>query len=455
VPVRGLEDTLRIPRTFNIRLGTRVKKLQDGTRKSLTVKEEGGYPTETEYFVLDVDEVPEDIRKLYGKEPKSIRLMLLTEYDAVDENGHEMTLSLNNRAWRRRGLRCFGHGRAADEAADAYTNDEEWARRIAQRAKGIPELLEGPERKAAPMPGEKVWRVPCLGQDCPKYDRKVEGVKNGEKAMVQAEGHDEDASCKVNIVLRAFLLHPDFGKVGKPGEREVLACVQLASGSYNAIVQLRSGFRLMKPFTAGRTAGIPFTLIRKPTTTYTPTRQVHWTLDILPTPSEWQRFATVPIQEIFLTDELREYRRLINQQPLGLEFDAVKDLYPQKRLTAPEAQAEPNGDIQQPLQGSDNPQAEPASAVTDAEQERTLTRSEVTDLRRMFGTRTDPDGPEDDVANPFPAEVNAKFAAAIELYNQQHGKEIKRFTQLTVHAAEFVKHLAEGQPATKEESNGS
>jgi hypothetical protein len=67
----------------------------------------------------------------------------------------------------------------------------------------------------------------------------------------------------------------------------------------------------------------------------------------------------------------------------------------------------------------------------------------------MFGTRTDPDGPDDDQANPFPPEVNQKFKAAIDLYNTQHGKEIFKFSQLTVHAAEFVKHLAQGQPQSE------
>jgi hypothetical protein len=463
MPVRGLEDTVRIPRTFNIRLGTRVKKLQDGSRARLKVTEEGGYPTETEYFVLSDEEVSKEIRDLYGKEPKAIRLMLLTEYDAIDESRAELSLSLNNRAWRRRGLRCIGHGRAADEADVAYTNDGEWALRIAQAANAVAEKLEGPERKQAPMSGAEVWRVPCLGQDCPKYDRKVEGVKNGEKAMVQAEGHDTDAGCKVNIVLRAFLLHPDFAKIGKPGEREVLGAVQIASGSYNTIVQLRSAFKIMKNFTNGRTAGIPFTLIRKPTTTYTPTRQIHWTLDLNWEPALWQQFATLPMNEMFLTDELRAYRRLINQQPLGLDFDAVRDLYPTTpRLTGEvmpnrgSAAGSPSSDMTQ-AQGEAGPQndvtndsvsgdgqPEPSSAL--AEQDRFLTLSEVTELRRLFGTRTDPEGPEDDHQNPFPPDVQQKLVNAIGMYNAATGSDITKFSQLTLRAYEYVKKLAAGQP---------
>jgi hypothetical protein len=454
MPVRGLGDVLRIPRTFTIRLGQRVKKLEGGGKSArLKLTEQGGYPEEVEYFVLAPEEVPEDILKLYDKQPKALRMMLLTEYDFADEYGHELTLSLNNRAWRARNIRCFGHGRAADEADIAYTNDEQWALRISQRGGTLPQLLEGEARKAAPIPGDKVWRIPCLGQDCPKYDRKVEGVKDGQKAMVQAEGHDADASCKVNIILRAFLLHPNFGKKGAQGERDVLAGVQVASGSYNSIVQLRSGFRLMKEFTKGRTVGIPFTLIRKPTTTFTPMRQIHWTLDILPQPAQWQEFATLSMHEIFLTDEVREYRRQLAAQPLGVDFDVVRDLYPareRRALTAPEAQVprEAAVDTSASVAGADTTAGDPASPEPTPEQLDTLTISQRNELRRLFGTRVDPEGPEDDHTNPWNPEVNEKLKAAVELYNEQVKPEqpILSFKQITEHAAEFIRKLAEGQP---------
>jgi len=446
VPVRGLEDIIRVPRQFNIRLGQRVVKLQGGGTRTLKVDENGGYPTETEWFVM-TEEVPKEIREVYGTEPRSLRMMLLTEYDQLDERGQEMSLNLNNRAWRQRGLHCFGHGRDADEPDIAYTNDPSWAERIAANAKSAPEKLAGEARKRAPVAGEDVWQVPCLGQDCPKYMRMVEGVKDGKKAMVPAEGHDADASCKANIVLRGFLLNPKFGVKGHPGEREVLAGVQLASGSYNSIVQLRSGFSLMRGFTKGRTMGIPFTLIRKPTTTFTPMRQVHWTLDIVPQPAEWQKFASLPMEETFLTDEIREYRRLLAAQPIGVDWDAVKDLYPgapRRALTAPQAQAEQVASSASAAK-ADQPVTEPASTEPE-DADRLLTRGEVTELRRLFGPRRDPDGPEDDNLNPFPPEVQAKLVGAIALYNERHGTQVKRFTELTVRVYEFVKKLAQGQP---------
>ena len=75
-----------------------------------------------------------------------------------------------------------------------------------------------------------------------------------------------------------------------------------------------------------------------------------------------------------------------------------------------------------------------------------LTRSEVDELRRCFGTRRDPEGPEDDNQNPYPAEVLAKLIAAVKLYDDQHHTTTSKFSQLTRKHYKFIKRIAVGQP---------
>lgn len=328
MPITGLSTRRRLTRMFRVYLGEEMEKA-NGERRP--------FPKETDYFRLTVvspEAYPQALEALevYGKTPKFLRIMLPFEVEAVDPHtGDDLVLNHFNRAYGRgHGLRCKGTGHHGGEPGVAETDDEQWARRICQHA-GVPM----PERD----PYSRRWRLPCLGQDCPKYLETVDVEepdprRPGQTKKVQrrAEGKDPDAACGPKLVLRCFLLHPERDPANRVDYCRVLGTMEVATGSRNAFTDVPSGIDLVRPHSGGRTSVIPMTLFRQNTWTYRPVKQLHFTLAIAADPREVVRWAAKEIRDAFLTEEvLQEVERLRTLRG-EVGYDSVAGLIPNRHL---------------------------------------------------------------------------------------------------------------------------
>lgn len=461
MPIEGLSDMRRITRDFKIRLGGRMIKQEGGLParepkfdERTRQREEGGYPKETEHFVMLPEEVPEDVRSLYGKEPKSLRMMLPAEWDATDPNtGDELVFNRNNRAYgRNHGLRCKGTGNNAEYAGQAVTDDEAWAKRIVE--------VSGTALQKIKYPGGERFQVRCLGTDCPKYlvtmaeQYEAEGGQKRTR-MVKTPGTDSDAACKRVFILRAFLLHPEVDPA-RADYCRVMGLAEIASSSYNTMANLQSDFDAMRAFTGGDSYAIPFRLVRTPITTYKPTRAIHYVLKVQLDYAEAQRWAAIPRAERFMADEMRARLRQIAASPLAPTYDSVRDLVPQALLEAPSASSAgssstlaPDGDQTVPTPNGGDTATVPPPDQTDPD--RKLLKSEIDELKNLCGGREDPNGPNvgDNVdrENPWKPATLARLREIIALYNQQNGTAIGRFTEMTRGVYDFVKKYVAENPA--------
>lgn len=414
-------------------------KVQDAPAREAKPKEEGGYPREAEHFVMVPDEVPEDVRDLYGSEPRSLRMMLPMEWDAVDPHtSDEMVFNRYNRAYgRTHGLKCKGTGNSEEFPGTATTSDEAWSVRIAQAS--------GQAREPVQLHGATMYQVRCLGTGCPKYLRTVEEeyVAEGNvtrRRTVKAQGVDADAACKRVFLLRAFLIHPTVD-TSSPDYCRVLGLAEIASSSYNTMVNLQSDFAMLRSFTGGETAFIPFRLQRVPITTYKPTRAIHYVLKCNFDMREISRWSTVPLAERFQSEEMRARLRAIAASPLAPTYDSVKDLIPQPLLEAPQegqggaravtpteaGEAGPAGPDEAQEAGTDEPSGE-----------RKLLKGELDELKGLAGVDPDEAGTR--------AAGLARLKEVVALFNAKHGTSIAtdaegrvRFTDLTYDVYLFVK----------------
>ena len=433
MPIEQLSDLRRLSRDFKIRLGSRLIKGEGGVTREPKYddkkrqREEGGYPKEAEHFVMLPEEVPEDVRDLYGPEPHSLRMMLPMEWDATDPNtGDEMVFNRNNRAYARtQGLRCKGTGYSSEYPGMATTTDIEWAGRIAQAS--------GMAMETVSLNGTKMHRVRCLGADCPKYLRLATVDKVGGGTMtVKAEGVDSDAACKRVFILRAFLLHPTTD-TASPDYCRVLGLAEIASSSFNTMINLQSDFPMMRAFTAtGTTAGIPFRLERVPIVTFKPTRAVHFVLKVSLDYREVSRWGAVPLAERFQSDELRGRLRAIAATPLALTYDSVSDLMPEDATTET-----PGSQVQTPSRGgseaSGGPQEAPGTPETETQPDeggRRLVKGEIDELKALFAAGE---------TEPVRIEGLSRLRDVIALYNAKAGTNYTRFTELTKDVYDFVK----------------
>lgn len=102
--ISGLSDVRRLPRLGKIRLGLKVKSMKDPSKE---------YPKETPYFVC-----PEEVEKVYGDKPTSIKVMLpLNDREACFPQALK---------WygNSRGLKCIGNGVVARRAQEDGTTIE-------------------------------------------------------------------------------------------------------------------------------------------------------------------------------------------------------------------------------------------------------------------------------------------------------------------------------------------
>jgi hypothetical protein len=239
------------------------------------------------------------------------------------------------------------------------------------------------------------------------------------------QGHDEDAACRAVAILRAFLLHPQEDP-RSPDYCRVLGVIEIASGSRNAMIDVRSSFDLMRGFTGGRTAGVPFTLIRKPTKTFGGAgRQLHFPCAVEPAPEEWQRFGNTPLDQVFLTPADRASLR--NIEGAAVELESVRDLVPAAptpRLVGPRRPEPGISRLSAGVEDDDDPRRSAIGAGfdvsggledDDAEATRQLVPAERDELKALLGEREDPD----DGASPWtPATMRRLQELAAEAHTQ-------------------------------------
>lgn len=445
MPIAELSDARRIGRDFKVRLGVRVRNTQAGrTRAARSEPMKGTYPTETDYFVLD--EAPEDVQKVYGKQPKALRVMLYQEWDARNRDGDELVFNLNNRAYgAQRGLKCKGHGYSAEQPDFAVTSEEAWAVRIEQ-ATG---------QAAEPLPstsGDKRYRVRCWGRDCPKYLHLTDQPDPEDPSRTKqllAPGHDGDASCKAVAILRCVLLHPSTNPDDREHYCKWLGIMELATGSVNSIKDLQSDFDLKVGPLAGRTAGVPLTLVRKPTTTYRGVKSVHWTCALRFDVREIQRWGMIPLSEAFTSDAQRETIKRLNATPLGLTVDSVAGLLPdhlvpedlrgatEANLTpATDPSRDPAGGVLA-SQGSQAPPSEPGPF---------LVRAQLDELKQAAGGLEDPNRPWNPQTNPWRQSSLDRLKAAIVAMNAETGSEVKKFSELRLEHHDWLRERLRSLP---------
>ena len=92
--IKGLSERRGLPRLGKVRLGIKVKHKQSGNE----------YPKETDYFVC-----PEEVRAIYGEQPKELDIMLpINELDVIFPTAYKFY-------GQSRGLKCTGDGEVAFE----------------------------------------------------------------------------------------------------------------------------------------------------------------------------------------------------------------------------------------------------------------------------------------------------------------------------------------------------
>jgi hypothetical protein len=390
---------------MKIRLGIKTRNAQNVE-----------FPKEVDYFCLNKEDFASpdifaEVNAAYGQQPKQLKMLLPFEVDAISPiDGDELVYNQYNRAYGAgHGLRCKGSGGSANQPGTAETSDVEWAKRIGQETGVRPTRL----------PGGRL-QVQCLGRDCCKY---------------AAPGHDGKdapggaAACKQMLVFRAFLLHPTDDPMS-PDYCRPFGIAELASSSYNTMVDIRSGLEMLKPF-AKRTAAVPFWLVRHPrTTNHDGKRQVHYTCMVIWSAKEVQAAGLTSPSEVFLPAALRKELKALGEP----DFDSVRDLLPATNgyLEAPAVEA-PAPDVPGATASdrdevvaaaaadaaADPDGTEPLPAVDEAAEQRQLTQAERDELKALCGGRTDPE----DAKSPFKPEAIAKLQEMVRHASAALGTE--------------------------------
>jgi len=306
MPIDGLSGRVRIPRTVKIRLGYK--------------KPGQSYPSDTDVFVgKEEDGVTEEIRLAYKAQPikdaepktfnlgKTLRLMSYFEWDerSPQEPDRELVVELANRAWAHSKLRCVGDG--GDEPGTASARDKEWADAISKVTKQKPRELDNGR-----------FEIICLGPKCPKWHSNLET--------------DKSATCHHELRLRARLLHPAIDPADQNYLKQ-LGWVEIASGSWNGIVDIQSGLSMLRSV-AGRSAGIPFFLRRAPRVVlFEGKRLMKATMIVDYDHDEAVRFGYSDPKLSLVRPEVR--RQLIEQRKellalarAEVDFDTFKDIQP-------------------------------------------------------------------------------------------------------------------------------
>lgn len=202
--IKGLSEVRRLPRLGKIRLGVKKKKISEKTGKEVE------YPAEVDYFILDPqtpvelenDKIKQEFSKLYGEQPKSIKIMFPVA------NPDVYFPQFYKRYGSGTALKCKGDGETAVCATDEFTAGLKVIRR---------------DELGMPV-------VKCLGRECIYYKQK---------------------ECSEIGTLQVLL--PDLPGAG---------VWQITTGSYNSIVNLNSCIEYINAV-CGRAHMMPLVLERR------------------------------------------------------------------------------------------------------------------------------------------------------------------------------------------------
>ncbi|MBW2650990.1 MAG: hypothetical protein JRC66_08320 [Deltaproteobacteria bacterium] len=190
MPIENLSNRVRMPRLGKIHLGIKDTTTKDGHPID--------YPKPTDYFVC-----PDEVKAVYGDEPKELDIMLPTEDPELFAPQYLKAYSLTQ------GLICRGNGVRANRKVDLKTG------KVANSKTTAWDWQE----------------VPCNPQECELYMKK---------------------SCR-QVMNLLFLLPKVQG----------LGVYQIDTSSYHSIVNINSMVRLLKGI-VGRCSMIPLTLVLRP-----------------------------------------------------------------------------------------------------------------------------------------------------------------------------------------------
>ena len=216
--IKGLSEIRRLPRLGKIRLG--IKKISPKSGKE--------YPAEVDYFILDPQtpselenqKLVEEFQKLYGEQPKAIRIMFPVA------NPEVFFPQFYKRYGSGTSLKCKGDGEFASCTRPEFA--------AGLKITGVDEL--------------GLTKVECRGKECPYH-------KSGE--------------CSEVGVLQILL--PELPGAG---------VWQITTGSFHSIVNLNSCLDYIKAV-CGRAHMIPLTLERREQEiTYEGKKSKHWILHI-------------------------------------------------------------------------------------------------------------------------------------------------------------------------------
>ena len=197
--IKGLSEVRRLPRLGKIRLG--IKKISQGGKE---------YPAEVDYFILDPQtpselenkKIIEEFEKLYGNQPKQIKIMFpVADPDVYFPQFYKRYGSAAS-------LKCKGDGMVAACATKEFA---EGLKIIGNDEFGLP-------------------KVECKGKDCPHYQSK---------------------ECSEVGTLQVLL--PELPGAG---------VWQLSTGSFHSIVNLNSCIDFIRA-ACGRAHMIPLVLERR------------------------------------------------------------------------------------------------------------------------------------------------------------------------------------------------
>jgi hypothetical protein len=279
------------------------------------------FPRDSDVFIGKLEDgVTKEITEAYGKGEtikdaegtaynlgKSLRMLSYFEWDATSpQDNRELVVEFLNRAWSHSKLRCFGDG--GDEPGMASAADEEWAKTIQKVT----------HKAAVPTDGGR-FQVVCLGPKCPMWSSN-------------ATPTNKLPTCHRELRLRARLLHPETNPEA-PNYLKQLGWVEIASGSFNGMLDIQSGLQIMRSV-AGRSAGIPFTLKRVPRTMFADGKRVtKATLIVDYDHDEAIRFGYSDPKLVMIRPESRKQieamkREQVEIARLEADFNSFQDVVP-------------------------------------------------------------------------------------------------------------------------------
>ncbi|MCC7202420.1 MAG: hypothetical protein IT393_07165 [Nitrospirae bacterium] len=237
--IKGLSEVRRLPRLGKIRLGIK-KKNQKGVE----------YPAEVDYFILDPQtpsdlenqKLIEEFQRLYGEQPKSIKIM----FPVADSDVYFP--QFYKRYGSGASLKCKGDGETAS------CTKPEFAEGLKQIGKDELDLI----------------RVQCHGKECPYYQKK---------------------ECSEVGTLQILL--PELPGAG---------VWQISTGSFHSIVNVNSCIEYIKAV-CGRAHMIPLTLERREQeTSYDGKKSKHYILHVNMDfrLSDIQKFAMIDPTKVLL-----------------------------------------------------------------------------------------------------------------------------------------------------------